>query len=421
MSDSALLTEIRDAQAVITMAHARLLAVIAEADTRGVVVDGMFLETAAVVKDMLRLSASDAKRLVVQANAVVPGRTPTGQDLPPALPVLGKAVAAGQVMPAQVDAIVQVFATLPDTLDEPGRERLEEILVDAAESADPVKLRRLGRRTAYLLDQDGREPTVRDLMEGGENTLDLRVLSDGSAHFRGTLAPEPAALLRAMIDAGAKPTSTPDQQGDATNPAGLDVRSVFQRQGDALAEILRAAADSGVTPIQGGQKPHLIVTIPLAHLESGLGEATLDGGVPITAAQARVLACDAKVIPVVLGGNSEPLDIGRSSRSHTAAMQRALIIRDKGCAFPGCDRPPRYCQAHHVKEWVKHQGHTALHNLVNLCARHHRVIHHTPWEVEIRDGQAWFIPPGYVDPTRTPQRNTLHDPIRYEPPEQQAA
>jgi hypothetical protein len=102
-------------------------------------------------------------------------------------------------------------------------------------------------------------------------------------------------------------------------------------------------------------------------------------------------------------------------------MQRALIIRDKGCAFPGCDRPPRFCQAHHVYEWVKHQGHTALHNLVNLCARHHRVIHHSPWEVEIRDGRAWFIPPGYVDPTRTPQRNTLHDPVRYEPPEQQAA
>jgi hypothetical protein len=102
-------------------------------------------------------------------------------------------------------------------------------------------------------------------------------------------------------------------------------------------------------------------------------------------------------------------------------MQRALIIRDKGCAFPGCDRPPRYCQAHHVNEWVKHRGVTALHNLVNLCARHHRVIHHTPWEVDIRDGQAWFIPPDYVDPTRTPQRNTLHNPVRYEPPEHHAA
>jgi hypothetical protein len=110
---------------------------------------------------------------------------------------------------------------------------------------------------------------------------------------------------------------------------------------------------------------------------------------------------------VVLGANSEPLDLGRSSYTVSTAQRRALIVRDGGCAFPGCDRPHRWCAAHHITHWAD-GGPTNLTNVVLLCGRHHRLVHHSDWDCAIVDGHAEFYPPTYVDPLRRPRRNTMH-------------
>ena len=102
------------------------------------------------------------------------------------------------------------------------------------------------------------------------------------------------------------------------------------------------------------------------------------------------------------------LDYGRSRRLITGALRRALVLRDGGCAFPGCDRPARWCDGHHVIAW-QDGGSTCLENSVLLCGFHHRVIHRRRWSVRIAaDGHPEFIPPAYLDPTRTPRRNIYH-------------
>ena len=108
----------------------------------------------------------------------------------------------------------------------------------------------------------------------------------------------------------------------------------------------------------------------------------------------RRLACDADLIPVALGTRSEVLDVGRTHRLVTAPLWRALVCRDQHCAFPGCTRPPVMCHAHHITHWAD-RGETKLENLVLLCGQHHRVIHHTPWQVRINpdDGKPEFLPP----------------------------
>ena len=93
----------------------------------------------------------------------------------------------------------------------------------------------------------------------------------------------------------------------------------------------------------------------------GLGTAMLDYGQLISAGDARRMACDCKVIPVVLGGDSEPLDLGRAQRTVPMGIRRALVARDRGCAFPGCDRPPGLCEAHHCQHWID-GGETSVHN-----------------------------------------------------------
>ncbi len=103
-----------------------------------------------------------------------------------------------------------------------------------------------------------------------------------------------------------------------------------------------AAADTRRT------HPHLVLTMGLNDLIDGLGTALLNTGGCLTASEARRLACDAYLIPMVLGSDSMPLDVGRQQRLAIAALREALTPRDRGCAFPSCDRPPRYCHAHHI-------------------------------------------------------------------------
>ena len=133
--------------------------------------------------------------------------------------------------------------------------------------------------------------------------------------------------------------------------------------------------------------------------------AVTETGVPISAGWARKLACDATIIPLVLGENSEPLDIGRATRLIPPALKRALIARDKGCAFPGCRRPPRWCDAHHINHWAD-GGPTSLDNLVLLCGYHHDLLHHSDWTVAIIDGRPAFTPPAWLDPLRRPRGPT---------------
>jgi hypothetical protein len=116
------------------------------------------------------------------------------------------------------------------------------------------------------------------------------------------------------------------------------------------------------------------------------------------------------LLPAVLGTAGQVLDLGRERRLFTGPIRRALILRDGGCAFPGCDRPSRWCHGHHVVGW-QDGGETCLANAVLLCAFHHRMIHEPRgWTVFIArdDGLPTFVPPPWVDPRQRPRRNQYH-------------
>ncbi|WP_081710151.1 HNH endonuclease signature motif containing protein [Arthrobacter sp. 35W] len=175
----------------------------------------------------------------------------------------------------------------------------------------------------------------------------------------------------------------------------------------ALLDCVRLASRTDTLPDNGGLRPQLFVTMTLADLTAGSGSAAVahTGPIPITAV--RRAACDAGVIPAVLGADGEVLDVGRSQRLVTPAIRRALVIRDKGCAFPGCDRPVQWTDAHHIIAWSE-GGETSVQNCVLLCNYHHHLIHHTGWEVESIHGIPWFLPPLSIDPLRRRLRNTFH-------------
>jgi hypothetical protein len=146
------------------------------------------------------------------------------------------------------------------------------------------------------------------------------------------------------------------------------------RRAQALVEMARQSLDFGNGHEGAANKPHLVVTISEEKLRDQLGVGHLPDGSTMPASTVRRLACDAKIIPLMYGADGMPVDVGRTTRIVSPAMHIALNYRDGGCKVPGCDRPPAFCDAHHVLSWLD-GGITALINLILLCRRHHTMVH----------------------------------------------
>jgi hypothetical protein len=166
---------------------------------------------------------------------------------------------------------------------------------------------------------------------------------------------------------------------------------------------------SGRLPSTGGIKPRIIITIPHSSLQNGTGAGRLNDGHPISPSLSAYLGCDAEILPCFLDQKGAVIDLGRARRLFTGPSRTALEIRDRGCAWPGCDRPLSWCEAHHVIGWIN-GGRTDQNNGVLLCGYHHREIEHRDWQVFIRDGRAWFRPPTWIDTDRKPILNPMHHP-----------
>jgi hypothetical protein len=201
------------------------------------------------------------------------------------------------------------------------------------------------------------------------------------------------------------------------------------RGGGTSGEVVRSASGTGGSQAGGGgsvpgygSKATITVTIDFDDLKNATANATghLMYGDDLSAATIRRLACDAKIIPLVLGSNSEPLDVGRAERLVTRAMRFALNTRDKGCVV--CGAPPIFCDAHHLKSWID-GGNTAVHNLVLLCRRDHMALHNGHWTITITDGRVEVSRPSWADPPpqQIPSLTDLLKPPRERPSTDAAA
>jgi hypothetical protein len=342
------------------------------------------------VADVLGWDRAVAQRRVKAAEAVIERTSTDGQVLPARLPATAAAFHTGKLDLAHVEVITTALGSGPARrLDPADRETAEQQLADyAAGGARPSEVKTFARRLLDLLDQDGAKP--RD-DQPEPSWLRLTPDPDGGGHLRARLGASDYAAVATAIDA-------------LSAPAPGVGASLVERQADALVDLARFALDHKDMPTSGGEAPHLSVTVSLAELENRARGALIDHGGRLTPPELRMLACDANVIPIVMGGQGQPLDVGRAKRTPTAAIRKAVHTRDNGCAFPGCDKPPPWCDYHHVKEWARHHGTTSVNNLVMLCRAHHRLCHHSDWLIQIRDGTPEFIPPKWVNETQTPRR-----------------
>ncbi|MBO1766633.1 HNH endonuclease signature motif containing protein [Allobranchiibius sp. GilTou38] len=259
-------------------------------------------------------------------------------------------------------------------------------------------------------------------------------LPSGLTRFVAELSGGHAAVVKHALRALSAPTPQPCSTSTTDDPAPQhstgaperDTRTPAKRRADALVRLVDTAAGvvDGTSPRPVGEfggTAKILVTLDYATLYEGLREAgrlsehsSDDGGFAPTylpgigrttdgdyldAGTLRRMACDADLIPAVLGTESEPLDVGRAKRLFTGGLRTAIIHRDRHCTFPGCERPPDWCDAHHVRPWWA-GGQTTLTNAALLCARHHTIVHRDLLTATVTEtGVTWNLTPGLM-PTR---------------------
>ncbi len=268
---------------------------------------------------------------------------------------------------------------------------LESILVGAAESLDPGAMRTLTQVTRLRLDPDG---VLADDNHAHERRwFECDQTYGGVFVLRGELDAEGGALVKTAIDALSHGMS----RGET--------RTGSQRRADALVDLAATQLRCGDHRDVHGQRPHLMVTVSAETLRSGADAqpAELSGVGPIHPETARRIACDAVRTLVTVAPPADglawtarstsvrPLSVGRATRTIPAHIRTALNLRDQGCRFPGCDRPPAWTDGHHIIYWP--DGPTEVDNLVSLCRPHHRAVHEQGWRIHIADGIAVVDPP----------------------------
>ncbi|GAA5189898.1 hypothetical protein GCM10023346_05680 [Arthrobacter gyeryongensis] len=403
--------------------------------------DDGYRNAAEFLRARLRIGIGEARRRLALASGVLPQTGIAGQDLPARHEVLAAALATAALPSRSATIISTALDQVRHLADTDTARQMEHALTRTAIESDPDFVSRMARRWVDAIDQDGPEPGEEELRH--RQGAFIRKPRRGLHHLEIFATAEQYETLATAMNTATNPRlqHTTDNDaadgGAADDAAGtgtgsgpaLDRRSRAQKLLDGLTGACAVALSTGELPANGGLRPQVMVTIDYRDLldrldhvnrldretpaaagpRPGSGASTFQG--PLHPSVIRKIACDADIIPVLLGSDSRVLDIGRTTRIFPPHIRKAIIARDQGCAFPDCTIPAPWCEAHHITYW-SNGGTTGTDNGTLLCSHHHHVIHKEHWTITLDTGVPWFKPPPHVDPRQTPRRNHHFRPTR---------
>jgi hypothetical protein len=369
---------------------AQLAAVVAEAETRGVIDKSQHASTTAWVADVAWHSRREASTIAGAARLL--GRT----ELQP----ISDAVMTVDLDPAAAVVVGREYQKLAPDLAPEARLLVLELMCTAAADHGPGQVRRLREE---ILANYGRTGQFDDHTDRCRRFIELsagRETSPGIWEYALTVDGEGRAVVEATIGPLSAPRPDPGTGDRDPRPVGL-------RRGQALIEALRRSV-TAAGQVPTSPKAVLMVTMPYADLAAGVGAGTVlgsrAGGTRLSPTTVRRLACDAALIPTVLGSSGEILDQGRVQRLFTTAQTRTLWLRDKHCTFPHCDIPAAWTDCHHLVHWLD-GGPTNLDNAALLCPRHHTIAHRDHLAGQVTPhGVTWNTQPDTYHPPHPPDR-----------------
>jgi hypothetical protein len=283
-------------------------------------------------------------------------------------------MAAGRVSVDQARVVVAALTALPDDLDPNLVVEAEAHMVGLCAEFRPGELRKLGRHLLEVVAPEIAEAALAKRLEDEEQAarekcrLSLKPVGDGTTRLSGLLPDADATRLRTYLEAFTSPRKHPDA---ALAPE--DRIPYPRRLGHALCALLEHL-DPTKLPAHGGDATTLMVTIGLDALRADLATGGVVGGEALSATEVRRQACNASIVPVVLGGKGEILDAGRARRLHPPHLRKLLRLRDQRCRAEGCTVPAAWCEAHHLKPWSE-GGRTNLDDGILYCSWHHHRAH----------------------------------------------
>jgi hypothetical protein len=364
LADDDLASDLDEIERVVRVLEAERARRLAEFERRRAHENDGFLSVSAWLVARHRVAPSTATRRIRMARSLE------------VMPQAARAFSGGELSDSAVGLLAAARESLPEAFT-----RCEEALLEAARTLPVAALRSVIEY--WRQSQDLAEAEREEDERFEQRNLNVSPTLHGMVRVDGDLDPETGqslmSALRAVMDADARTHPSPE------------FRRPGQRRADALGQICRVWMDSSDRPAILGERPHVVVTLDLEALEGRAGRSELQDAGVVTPESARRLACDARVSRVITDGASQPLELGRSSKVVPPSLRRAVTVRDGGCRFPGCGRPPGWCDAHHVQHWAD-GGATSLDNLVLLCRPHHRAIHRG-FGLEMVDGQPVFNRP----------------------------
>ncbi|MCU1414691.1 MAG: endonuclease, partial [Microbacteriaceae bacterium] len=297
-------------------------------------------------------------------------------------------------------------------------------LLREAVTLDADALVRRAREVRNELDADA-------IARAEKQRRDLRYFTatrrpDGMVTGSYALADEDGALLLAIYDQATGPKRVGPRfvdtdaanlaTGELPDRALEDPRTRGQKAADMIAGLLRIAIDVPDSAILGLHRPAVRVLINADALARREGHGVIEGnpGHPISFSTIERHLCDTGVIGIVFDNNGNSLNIGRDQRLYTSKQKTLLTVRDGGCRFPGCDRPPSWTEAHHINYWHRDHGRTDIDDGILLCRLHHLLVHDNDWTITHTNGQYWLTPPPDIDPTLTPRLMPTKNPLMRE-------
>ncbi|QWC85019.1 HNH endonuclease [Nocardioidaceae bacterium] len=299
-------------------------------------------------------------------------------DLDDRLPATSQALDAGLVSREHAAVIAHATAQLPAGLSAQDKAIVEQRLVERSRTLDPTQLRRHARRVLEVVEPD---PAVVDAHEDAqlvdEETralakarLTVHDNADGTVTGHFTVPHLAGSVLRKILAAMTAPRRAALGASHARGGQSID-RDWAHERGVAFADLLEHLPTDRLS---GKTATTLVVTMDHTTLAGAVKAAGIDTGERLSAATTRRLACSSGLVPVVLGGESQPLDLGRQRRLFSEAQRLAGATRHTTCAATGCQTPYAWTELHHARPW-SHGGTTDLADMVSLCAFHHRRIH----------------------------------------------
>jgi hypothetical protein len=365
-------------------------------------------------------STSREASTMVRVGGMMAGSLTSGSDSAaepdphPWLREVGVAVAAGQLSLEAAEAIRGGLGMPDEAISAAMLASAAQTLLSEATTLTVEKLAARARDLRVGLDLD--RVAEREHFLRSKRYLHLFAQPDGMTRLSGLLDPESAAIVTATFDAVTSPRRGGPRfvdlgLADRAEQIATDQRTTEQLVLDAFVELIRIGTAADTTVVLGAKRPGIKLLVTDKDLRERRGVGFIEGHTePVSIATIERHTCTTGVVPVIFDSGAEILNLGREQRLFTSRQAIAIAARDGGCQLGDCDRPPSWCETHHIDHWTRDHGNTNTDRGILLCRHHHMLVHNNGWEITRTNGITHFIPPPDIDPHQKPIRTRTKSP-----------